>query len=150
MVDLPPGSQLGGYRIETVLGRRGMGVVYLAQQLALDRRVALKVIDPERSDGPEFRERFSREAQLAAAIDHRQIIPVYDAGEADGRLFLSMRYVHGVDLGALLQREGTLEPQRALGIAGAVADALDAAHAGGLVHRDVKPPNILIEDGAGP
>ena len=93
MSDLPPGTQLGGYRIGAVLGRGGMGAVYLAQQLALDRRVALKVINPEVSDDAEFRERFSREAHLAASIDHRQIIPVYDAGEADGRLYLSMRYV---------------------------------------------------------
>jgi serine/threonine-protein kinase len=127
-----------------------MGVVYLAQQLALDRRVALKVINPDLSDDAEFRERFTQEAQLAAAIDHRQIIPVYDAGEADGRLFLSMRYVKGLDLRTVLQLEGPLDPERALGIAGALADALDAAHAVGLVHRDVKPANVLIEDGRGP
>jgi Protein kinase domain len=150
MTDLAPGTQLGGYRIATVLGRGGMGVVYLAQQLALDRRVALKVIDPGLSEDPEFRERFSREAQLAAAIDHRSIIPVYDAGEADGRLYLSMRYVKGLDLRTVLQLEGPLDPDRALDIAGAVAEALDAAHAAGLVHRDVKPANILIEDGPGP
>jgi serine/threonine protein kinase len=150
MADLPSGTQLGGYRVATVLGRGGMGVVYLAQQLALDRRVALKIISPELSDDPEFRERFSREAQLAAAIDHRNIIPVYDAGEADGRLYISMRYVKGLDLRTVLQLEGPMEPGRALGILGAVADALDAAHGAGLVHRDVKPANVLIEDGPGP
>src|SRR6266511_6357205 len=150
MADLPSGTQLGGYRVATVLGRGGMGVVYLAQQLALDRRVALKVISPELSDDPEFRERFSREAQLAAAIDHRNIIPVYDAGEADGRLYISMRYVKGLDLRTVLQLEGPMDPERALGIMGAVADALDAAHGAGLVHRDVKPANVLIEDGPGP
>ncbi len=150
MADLPPGTQLGGYRVASVLGRGGMGVVYLAQQLALDRRVALKVINPDLSDDAEFRERFTQEAQLAAAIDHRQIIPVYDAGEADGRLYLSMRYVKGLDLRTVLQLEGLLDPQRALGIAGALAEALDAAHAAGLVHRDVKPANVLIEGGPGP
>src|SRR5262249_12093364 len=150
MADLPPGTQLGGYRVATVLGRGGMGVVYLAQQLALDRRCALKVINPDLSDDQEFRDRFMNEAQLAAAIDHRRIIPGYDAGEADGRLYLSMRYVKGLDLRAILQLEGPLAPERALGIAGALADALDAAHAAGLVHRDVKPANVLIEDGPAP
>jgi serine/threonine protein kinase len=150
MADLPSGTQLGGYRVATVIGRGGMGVVYLAQQLALDRRVALKVIDPELSEDPEFRERFSREAQLAAAIDHRNIIPVYDAGDADGRLYLSMRYVKGLDLRTVLQLQGPMDPERALGILGAVADALDAAHEAGLVHRDVKPANVLIEDGPDP
>ena len=150
MADLAPGTQLGGYRVATVLGRGGMGVVYLAQQLALDRRVALKIINADLSDDQEFRDRFAREAQLAAAIDHRHIIPVYDAGEADGRLYLSMRYVKGHDLRTVLQLEGPLAPARALGIAGAVADALDAAHAAGMVHRDVKPANVLIEDGPGP
>ncbi|MFL5796742.1 MAG: serine/threonine-protein kinase [Actinomycetota bacterium] len=150
MADLPSGTQLGGYRVATILGRGGMGVVYLAQQLALGRRVALKVISPDLSDDPEFRERFSREAQLAAAIDHRNIIPVYDAGEADGRLYISMRYVKGLDLRTVLQLEGPMDPERVLGIVGAVADALDAAHGAGLVHRDVKPANVLIEDGPGP
>ncbi len=149
MTDLAPGTQLGGYRIDSVLGRGGMGVVYLAQQLALGRRVALKVINPDLSDDVEFRDRFSREAQLAASIDHRHIIPVHDAGEAGGRLYISMRYVRGRDLGAVLAQEGALSPERALAILGSVADALDAAHAAGLVHRDVKPANVLIEDGPG-
>ncbi len=150
MSDLPPGSQLGGYRVATVLGRGGMGVVYLAQQLALERRVALKVISEDLSRDPEFRERFMREAQVAASLDHRRIIPVFDAGEADGRLFLSMRYVKGLDLRTVLQLEGPLEPERALPILESVGEALDAAHALGLVHRDVKPANVLIEDGPGP
>jgi serine/threonine-protein kinase len=150
MSDLPPGSQLGGYRVATVLGRGGMGVVYLAQQLALERRVALKVISEDLSRDPEFRERFMREAQVAASLDHRRIIPVFDAGEADGRLFLSMRYVKGLDLRTVLQLERPLEPERALPILESVGEALDAAHALGLVHRDVKPANVLIEDGPGP
>jgi YVTN family beta-propeller protein len=133
-----------GYVVEEVVGRGGMGVVYRARDPELDRPVALKVIAPELAENPSFRERFLRESRLAASLGHPHILPVYRAGEADGALFLAMRYVHGEDLRALLRRQRTLAPQRALVICGQVAEALDAAHAKGLVHRDVKPGNVLL------
>ena len=139
------GTQLAGYRIDGVLGRGGMGVVYRATELALDRPVALKLIAPELAGDTVFRERFLRESRLAASIDHPGILPVYAAGEADGELFLATRFVEGRDLGALLEQEGPLAPERALELIGQVADALDAAHARGLVHRDVKPGNVLVD-----
>jgi serine/threonine protein kinase/DNA-binding CsgD family transcriptional regulator len=147
--DLDLGSELAGYRIERLLGRGGMGVVYLATDLALDRHVALKVLAAERAEEEGFRERFLRESRLAAAIDHPHIVPVYAAGEADGLLFIAMRYVEGTDLAALLEHEERLEPERALAFAAEIAHALDAAHERGLVHRDVKPSNILIATHAG-
>jgi Protein kinase domain len=142
------GSELAGYRIETAIGRGGMGVVYRAEQIRLGRKVALKLLAPELAENAGFRARFEHESRLAAALDHPNIVPLYEAGEADGLLFISMRYVEGTDLRALLNREGRLEPQRALDVAAQVAGALDAAHARGLVHRDVKPGNILIAPGA--
>jgi YVTN family beta-propeller protein len=138
------GSRLAGYRIQAPLGRGGMGVVYLAEQLGPHRQVALKLLLDPATASEAFRERFLRESELAAAIDHPNVLPVYDAGETDGVLWIAMRYVDGIDLAALLAREGPLEPGQALGIAGQVAGALDAAHVRGLVHRDVKPANILL------
>ena len=143
-----PGTQLAGYRIEGVAGEGGMGIVYLATQVALGRPVALKLISPEHGSDPAFRERFARESRLAALIDHPNVVPVYEAGEADGRLFIAMRFVPGTDLRALISRE-RLEPARAVEIVGQVAAALDAAHRRGLVHRDVKPANILISTEGG-
>ena len=134
------GSELAGYRIDGVAGQGGMGVVYRATQLALDRPVALKVIASELANNADFRERFKSEAQLAASIDHPNVVPVYEAGEADGVLYLAMRYVDGTDLRELVEREGGLEPERAVRLVWQVASALDAAHRRGLVHRDVKPP----------
>jgi Protein kinase domain len=143
------GSELAGHRIEAPIGRGGMGVVYRAEQLRLGRKVALKLIAPELAENQGFRARFEHESRLAAALDHPNIVPLFEAGEADGMLFISMRYVEGTDLRALLTRHGRLEPERALSIAGQVGSALDAAHMRGLVHRDVKPGNILIAgDGA--
>ena len=130
------GTQLAGYRIDSVLGRGGMGVVYRATELALDRPVALKLIAPELAGDASFRERFLRESRLAASIDHAGILPVYAAGEAEGELFLANRFVDGTDLRAVLD-DGLLRPERALTLVEQVADALDAAHARGLVHRDV-------------
>jgi streptogramin lyase len=141
-----PGTHLAGYRIEGVIGRGGMGVVYRATELALDRPVALKLIAPELAGDASFRERFLRESRLAASIDHPGILPVYAAGEADGELYLATRFVEGTDLGALVD-DGPLPSERSLEFVGQVADALDAAHARGLVHRDVKPGNVLVGPG---
>jgi hypothetical protein len=121
-----------------------MGVVYLAEQIRLRRQVALKLITPEFAEDQEFRQRFERESQLAASLDHPNIIPVHEAGEADGALFISMRYVEGSDLREMIRDHGRVEPERAVRLIAQVAGALDAAHGRGLVHRDVKPANILV------
>ena len=147
MAELTRGDLLGGCRVEGVIARGGMGVVYRAVQLDLERPVALKVIAGDRADDREFRERFERESRMAAAIDHPNVVPVYAAGEERGALYIVMRYVPGSDLHALLKAEGRLPPQRAAAIIAQVASALDAAHAAGLVHRDVKPANVLLERG---
>jgi serine/threonine-protein kinase len=144
VTELSPGATLAGYRIETLIGRGGMGVVYLAEDLRLSRKVALKLIAPGLAADPRFRERFLREAELSASLDHPHVLPVYGAGETDGRLWIAMRYVEGEDLATLLAREGLLAPLRAVELARQIGDALDAAHARGLVHRDVKPANVLV------
>lgn len=141
---LRPGRELSGFRIEAVIGRGGMGSVYLAKQMRLGRRVALKVLLPELASDDEYRARFIRESELAASLEHPNVLPVYDAGEAEGVLYLAMRYVDGRDLRSLLKEQGTLTAGRTLAIVRQVAAALDAAHEAGLVHRDVKPANILI------
>ena len=146
--DLRLGSELAGYRLEAMIGRGGMGVVYRAEDLRLGRKVALKVLAPELAENEGFRERFNSESRLAAAIDHPHIIPLYEAGEAEGQLFLVMRFVDGIDLKALLEQEGPLSLQRALAIVAQIGGALDAAHARGLVHRDVKPANVLVSSNA--
>jgi predicted Ser/Thr protein kinase len=140
------GETFGGYTIESLLGRGGMGTVYLATHERLARKVALKVIAPELADDEEFRARFLRESQLAASLDHPNVIPIYDADEVDGVLFLAMRYVSGPSLQALLTARGSLSAGEALGIADQIGGALDAAHRAGLVHRDVKPANILLAE----
>src|SRR3954449_5137751 len=147
MAQLAPGTTIGGYRIEAVAGRGGMGVVYRATQIRLNRPVALKVIQDELAEDAGFRERFNHESEMAASIDHPNVIAVYEAGEHDGMLYLSMRYVEGTDLKALIRSQGRLPAARAAHIVEQVSEALDAAHARGLVHRDIKPANILI--GAG-
>src|SRR4051812_34587144 len=126
-----------------------MGVVYLAEQVRLRRQVALKLIAPDLAEDEEFRLRFERESQLAASIDHPNVIPVYEAGEADGSLFISMRYVPGSDLAGLIRREGCLDQARAAWVISQIAAALDAAHSHGLVHRDIKPANVLISGSFG-
>ena len=140
------GSTFAGYRVEELIGRGGMGVVYRATDLSLQRPVALKLIAPELADDERFRRRFLKEPRLAASLDHPNVIPIYDAGAHDGRLYLAMRYVHGDDLKTVLRRERALVPERALRILGPIAAALDAAHRRGLVHRDVKPANVLLDE----
>jgi serine/threonine-protein kinase len=138
------GTRLAGYQIQSLLGRGGMGVVYLAEQERPHRQVALKLLLDPATTSEAFQERFLRESELAAAIDHPNVLPVYDASETDGVLWIAMRYVPGIDLAALLARDGALAPEQALAIVGPVAGGLDAAHTRGLVHRDVKPANILL------
>jgi protein kinase-like protein len=142
------GSEIGAYRVERIVGRGGMGVVCLAADLQLRRKVALKVLAAHLAEDTRFRSRFLRESELAASLDHPNIIPVYAAGEAGGHLFLAMRYVEGPSLRHLV-RIGPLPPAEAISIAAQIASALDAAHAKGLVHRDVKPSNVLIAPTAG-
>ncbi len=139
------GSKLAGYRLERLLGRGGMGDVYLAVELELGRPVALKLLSTELARDDQFRRRFLEESRLAASLEHPHVVPVYAAGERDGVLYLAMRYIEGEDLGSLLRREGPLGPDRAVQILEQVADALDAAHARGLLHRDVKPANVLLD-----
>ncbi len=127
-----------------MLGRGGMGVVYLAFDPRLKRRVALKVLAPELAHDRSFRERFIRESEVAASLDHPNVVPIFEAGEHDGVLYIAMRYVEGTDLGGLLEREGPLDPTRAVALITQVASALDAAHEVGLIHRDVKPGNVLV------
>jgi serine/threonine-protein kinase len=136
--------QFAGYRIDSRVGRGGMGVVYRATEVALDRVVALKVLDDELAKDPAFRRRFVSESKLAASLDHPNVIPIYGAGECDGMPFIAMRFVPGEDLRAVLRAEGRLEPERVARIIAQVASALDAAHAHDLVHRDVKPANVLL------
>ena len=145
---LEPGTEFAGHRIVGVLGKGGMGIVYRARKLALDRERALKVIAPALSNDPRFRERFKRESRMAASIEHPNVIPVHDAGEENGMLYLAMRLVEGSDLHRVVQAERRLGHQRSASIIAGVAAALDAAHAQGLVHRDVKPANVLIEPSA--
>ena len=143
-MDQQVGTEIPGYRIESVIGRGGMGVVYLAEDLHLKRKVALKVLAPELAQDEKFRERFVRESQLAASLDHPNIIPIFEAREAGPSLYIDMRYVPGLDLKTLIAQEGPISPERTISILGQAASALDAAHAEGLIHRDVKPGNILI------
>jgi hypothetical protein len=144
------GSTVAGYRIEEVLGRGGMGVVYRADDDRLGRSAAVKVIAPEQAGDAAFRRRFIEESRAPAAIDHPNVLPVYEAGEEDGVLFLVTRMVEGADLAALLEREGPLDVDRALALAAQIGAALDAAHARGLIHRDVKPGNVLVTRDPGP
>src|SRR2546423_5564186 len=146
---LAAGSELAGYRVSGLLGRGGMGFVYEAEHLLLKRKAALKTLAPELAGGSDFRERFIRESQTVASIDHPNIIPIYDAGDLEGMVYIAMRYVKGPDLQQLLDGAGSLDPHQALAILEQVAGALDAAHAFEIVHRDVKPPNVMIEDGSG-
>ena len=140
------GEELAGYKIEAVAGRGGMGVVFRAEHLHLGRIVALKVLTADLAGNRSFRQRFIREAQTAARLDHPNIVPVFDAGEAAGLLYIAMKYIDGVDLGHVLDAEERLTPQRTIDLLADVADALDVAHGAGLVHRDVKPGNVLVDN----
>jgi serine/threonine protein kinase len=142
--DLETGSVLAGYRIDELISRGGMGTVYRATNVALNRVYALKVVGPELAGDEEFRERFRREMRVAASLQHPNIVAIHNAGEDDGLLFLVMDFVSGADLGAVIRQSGPIAPERAAALLTEVASALDAAHARGLVHRDVKPANILI------
>ena len=142
--ELAPGVEVGSYRIEAPIGRGGMGIVYRALDLRLGRQVALKVLSRDRAEDELFRDRFLRESRILASLDDPHIVPIFEAGEDKGQLFIAMRLVLGPDLRTVLEREGRLQPARAVAIIAQVGSALDAAHVRGLVHRDVKPANILL------
>src|SRR4051812_31798674 len=146
-LDVTVGTIVAGYRVERELGRGASGAVFLARDEHLDRPVALKLLSPELAADERFRERFLRESRIVAHLDHPGVVSVYAAGEENSRLYLAMRYVDEGDLGEAIARDGRLEPSRMLRILRQVAEALDAAHAEGLIHRDVKPGNVLL--GAG-
>jgi len=140
---LDPGSTIAGYEIEGVVGSGGLGLLYRARQLRLDRPVALKLVEPEVARDPVVRERLRREARTLAALDHPNVVPLYEAGEEDGTVYIVMRWVDGTELGAVI-REGPLELGRAARIAAQLASALEITHEKGLVHRDVKPSNVIL------
>ncbi|TMK98924.1 MAG: hypothetical protein E6G34_05305 [Actinobacteria bacterium] len=143
------GLELAGYRIDAVIGQGGMGTVYRAEQLRLGRRVALKIMAPDLANDPSFRHRFLRESHLAASLEHPNVVPIFDAGEVERILYLAMRFIPGIDLRALIRRERRLGLEQALEVTRQLASGLDAAHGLGLVHRDVKPSNVLIDEPGG-
>jgi serine/threonine protein kinase len=142
-------DEFGSYRLEELIGHGGMSIVFRARDLALDRSVALKLLAPDLSEDSSFQERFTRESRLVASLDHPNVIPIYEAGEQNGVFYIAMRYVPGSNLKELLQRDGPLDRAQTISVIGQIASALTAAHAMGLVHRDVKPANVLIAEGAG-
>jgi DNA-binding NarL/FixJ family response regulator len=148
-LEITPGSEFAGHRIEGVAGHGGMGVVYRATDLMLERTVALKLIAPSLAEDPVFRTRFEHECRVAAAIDHPNVVQVFHAGEERGVLYVTMRFVEGTDLRNMLEECTRLQPGRALALVEQVAAGLDEAHRHGLVHRDVKPGNVLVATRAG-
>ncbi|HST16881.1 MAG TPA: serine/threonine-protein kinase [Gaiellaceae bacterium] len=143
------GEEFAGYRLVALIGHGGMSIVYRAEHIGLGRTVALKLLSPELSGDASFRERFERESRIAAGLEHPNVIPIYEAGEQDGVLYIAMRYVEGSDLKTRLRRDGPLQSEQAASLVAQVAAALEAAHHRELVHRDVKPANILVADDAG-
>ncbi len=143
-IDLAAGDEFAGYRIERRLGRGGMGILYLAIEPGLERRVALKLIAPEAAADEVFARRFAEESRIAASIEHPNVVPIYAAGEEGGVPYIAMRFVAGSDLGRRIESEGRLDPERAATLIAQVGNGLDAIHAAGLVHRDVKPANVLL------
>jgi serine/threonine-protein kinase len=141
---LSPGSTIAGYEIESVVGSGGIGILYRARQLRLDRPVALKLVEPEVAREPVVRERLRREARTVAALDHPNVVPLYEAGEENGTVYIVTRWIDGIELGALIRRDGPLEPARAARIAAQIASALEVAHEKGLIHRDIKPSNMIL------
>jgi serine/threonine protein kinase len=141
---LAPGSNFAGYEVESVVGAGGIGILYRARQVRLDRPVALKLVESDVARDPVIRERLRREARMVAALDHPNVVPLYAAGEEDGTVFIVTRWVEGTELGALIQRDGPLEPSRAARTAAQIAAALEVAHEQGLIHRDIKPSNVIL------
>jgi serine/threonine protein kinase len=149
-IELSDGDEFAGYRVERLLGRGGMGILYLAVEPGLERRVALKLIAPEAASDEVFARRFAEESRIAASIEHPNVVPIYAAGEEAGVPYIAMRYVAGADLARRLVREGRLPAQIAVDLIAQIGNGLDAIHAAGLIHRDVKPANVLLsgdEDG---
>jgi len=143
-IELSDGDEFAGYRVERRLGRGGMGILYLAVEPGLERRVALKLIAPEAASDEVFARRFAEESRIAASIEHPNVVPIYAAGEEAGVPYIAMRYVAGADLARRLAREGRLSPRVAVGLIAQIGNGLDAIHAAGLIHRDVKPANVLL------
>ena len=141
---LAPGSTFAGYEVDSVVGAGGIGILYRARQVRLDRPVALKLVEPDVARDPVIRERLRREARMVAALEHPNVVPLYAAGEEDGTVYIVTRWVEGTELGALIRREGPLAPGRAARTAAQIASALELAHEKGLVHRDVKPSNVIL------
>ncbi|MEX2253327.1 MAG: serine/threonine-protein kinase, partial [Thermoleophilaceae bacterium] len=141
---LSPGSTIAGYEVEGVVGSGGIGILYRARQVRLDRPVALKLVEPDVAQEPVVREQLRREARTVAALDHPNIVPLYEAGEEDGTVYIVTRWLDGTELGTLIRRDGPLEPGRAARIAAQIASALEVAHEQGLIHRDIKPSNAIV------
>jgi serine/threonine-protein kinase len=141
---LSPGSRFAGYEVESVVGVGGIGTLYRARQLRLDRPVALKLVEPEMARDAVLRERLRREARAVASLDHPNVVPLYEAGEEDGTIYIATRWVEGTELGTLIQDDGPLEPGRAARTSAQIAEALAMAHEKGLIHRDVKPSNVIL------
>jgi serine/threonine protein kinase len=141
---LAPGSNFAGYEVESVVGAGGIGILYRARQVRLDRPVALKLVESDVARDPVIRERLRREARMVAALDHPNVVPLYAAGDEDGTVYIVTRWVEGTELGTLIQRDGPLEPSRAARTAAQIAAALEVAHEQGLIHRDIKPSNVIL------
>jgi serine/threonine protein kinase len=141
---LSPGSTFAGYEVESVVGAGGIGILYHARQVKLDRPVALKLVEPDVARDPVIRERLRREARMVASLDHPNVVPLYEAGEEGGTVYIVTRWVEGIELGNLILSEGPMEPTRAARTAAQIAAALEVAHEKGLVHRDVKPSNVIL------